>query len=124
MAVCGGRPVDRPQQVHVRDDRPGAQVEMPPDQPQQFLLRPRAGAERLDRDRGWMRTPDRVRDLDLAPFSKAGCGEVVGHVAGRVCGGPVDLARVFAAEVAAAVAGYSPVRIDDDLASGEPRVRG
>src|SRR4029078_5662970 len=47
---------------------------------------------------------------------------VLGHPAGRVGGRAVDLARVLAAERAAAVATHAAVGVDDDLASGEATV--
>ena len=69
-----------------------------------------------------MRDADRVGDLDLAAVGQAGRDDVLGHVAGRVGGRAVDLARVLARERAAAVAGHAAVGVDDDLAAGEARV--
>ena len=70
---------------------------------------------------GW-RNADRVGDLDLAAVGEARGDHVLGHVAGRVGGGAVDLRRVLAGECAAAVARGAAVGVDDDLAAGEPGV--
>src|SRR5215472_7605588 len=124
VPVGGGGLVDRPQQVHVGDDRGGPEVEVPPDQVEDLLLRLGGGAEGLDGDRSRVRAPDRVRHLDLTPLREPGRNEVLGHVPRRVSGRPVDLARVLAAERPAAVPGDAAVGVDDDLASGEACVRG
>ena len=65
---------------------------------------------------------DRVRDLHLAAIRQPGGDQVLRHVPGGVCGRPVDLARVLAAERAATVPRHAAVRVDDDLAPGESRV--
>src|SRR6058998_747815 len=117
------RPVDRPQQVHVGDDRAGPKVEVASYQSQQLLLRLAAGAEGLDGDRRRVRAADRVGDLHLAPLRQPCGDEVLGHVAGGVGRRTVDLARVLAAERAAAVAGDAAVGVDDDLAPGQPGIR-
>ena len=82
----------------------------------------RAGAERLERDRDGLRDADRVGDLDLAAVGEAGGDDVLRDVARRVRGRAVDLRRILAAERAAAVPADAAVRVDDDLAAGQPGV--
>ena len=65
---------------------------------------------------------DRVGDLDLAPVGQPGGDHVLRHPAHRVRGRAVDLRRVLAGERAAAVPGVAAVRVDDDLAAGQPGV--
>ena len=65
---------------------------------------------------------DGVGDLHLAALGEAGGDDVLGHVAGRVGAGAVDLARVLAREGAAAVRRGAAVGVDDDLAAGEAAV--
>ena len=69
-----------------------------------------------------MRRADRVCHLKLAPVGQAGRDDVLRDVARHVRGRSVDLRRVLAAERAAAVRRYAAVRVDDDLAAGEPGV--
>ena len=82
----------------------------------------RVGAERLDQERDRVGHADGVGDLDLAAPGGAGGDHVLGHPAGGVGGGAVDLGRVLAREGAAAVAGHAAVGVDDDLAAGEAGV--
>ena len=65
---------------------------------------------------------DHVRELHLEPIGEASLDHVLRDIAGRVCGRAVDLRRVLAAEGATAVTRITAVRVDDDLAAGEPRV--
>src|SRR3546814_21003427 len=60
--------------------------------------------------------------LHLALARQAGGHHVLGHVAGRVGGGTVDLGRVFARERAAAVRAGATVGVEDDLAAGQAAV--
>src|SRR5258708_28177266 len=57
VSICGCRAADRPQQGHIRDDRPRTEVGMAPRELEQLGLRGRAGAECLDSDRCGMRPP-------------------------------------------------------------------
>src|SRR5438309_4624877 len=123
VPVGGGLAVDRAQEVHVRYDRAGPQVEVAADQREQLVFRLRARAERLDRNRGRVRATDRIRDLNLAAIHETRRDEVLRHMARRVGRGPVDLARVLAAESAAPVSCHAAVRVDDDLASCQAGVR-
>ena len=65
---------------------------------------------------------DAVGDLDLEPVGEPRRDDVLRDPARGVRGRPVDLRRILAAERAAAVTGHAAVRVDDDLAAGEPRV--
>ena len=66
---------------------------------------------------------DGVGDLELARVGQARRHDVLRHVAGHVRGRAVDLRGVLPAERAAAVGRVPAVRVDDDLAPGEPGVR-
>ena len=122
VAVGGRLAVDGPPQVEVADDGRRAQVEVRPDEllddVQLDLLRALA----VDHDGGGMRDADGVGDLQQAALGDAGGDDVLGHVAGRVGAGAVDLAGVLAAEGAAAVRRAAAVGVDDDLAAGEAGV--
>ena len=69
-----------------------------------------------------VRDADRVGDLELAAVGEAGGDEVLRDVARRVRGRAVDLRRILAREAATALPRGAAVRVDDDLAAGEPRV--
>ena len=92
------------------------------DEPEDLRAADLLGPERLHHHRHRVGDADRVGDLHLAAVGQAGGHDVLGHVAGRVGGRAVDLARVLAGERAAAVAGHAAVGVDDDLAAGEARV--
>ena len=80
------------------------------------------GTEGLDQHRHRAGHADGVGHLDLAAAGGPGGHHVLGHPAGRVGGGAVDLGRVLAREGAATVAGHAAVGVDDDLAAGETGV--
>ena len=69
-----------------------------------------------------LRDADRVRELHLAARRQLGGDDVLRDVARHVGGAAVDLARVLAAERAAAVAAVAAVGVDDDLPAGEAAV--
>src|ERR1700681_2525722 len=60
MPVGGRLLVDGPQELHVRDDRAGPQVEVAADQLEELGLRDRSGAKSLHGDRCRVGPPDRV----------------------------------------------------------------
>src|SRR3954454_1358781 len=124
VAVGGRALVDRLAQVEVADDRRWTQVE--------HLLHRLAdldrvdglGAEGLDHDRDGTGDANGVGHLDPAPAGGARRHDVLGDPAGGVRSRAVDLARVLAREGAAAMAGGTPVGVDDDLAAGEGGIGG
>jgi hypothetical protein len=81
-----------------------------------------AGAFGVDRHVHRLGHADGVGHLDLALLGQAGGDDVLGHVARGVGGAAVDLARVLAAEGAAAVRAGAAVGVDDDLAAGQAAV--
>src|SRR5699024_12235543 len=85
-------------------------------------LRRVSGAERVDGDRDRLCDANSVGELYLDPFRVPAGDEGYRGLAGCVRCGAVDLAGVLAGEGAAAVAGCSAVRVDDDLPPGEPGV--
>src|SRR3954471_20304762 len=122
VAVGRRLAVDRPREIQVADDRRRPEVEDLPHGLLDELGVDRRRAERLDHQRDRVGGADRVRDLELAPLREAGGDHVLRDVPRHVCGGPVDLRRIFARERSAAVRGHAPVRVDDDLAAGETGV--
>src|SRR5690606_41858445 len=80
------------------------------------------GAEGIDEAANRVDLADGVGDLYLGAVGEAGRDDVLGHPAGRVRGGAVDLGRVLAGEGAAAVPGVAAVGVDDDLAAGQAGV--
>src|SRR5262245_12731590 len=68
------------------------------------------------------RYADRIRNLDLAPVGEPRRNDVLRDVARGVGSGAVDLRRVLPGERTAAVRRGPAVRVDDDLAAGQPRV--
>ncbi len=92
---------------------------MLPDQLGQLFLGQAARSEGVDQHAGGLRHADGVGNLHLALVGQAGRHQVLGHVAGRVGGGPVDLRGVLPGERAAAVAAVTPVGVHDDLAAGQ-----
>src|SRR5207302_11497465 len=93
-----------------------AQVEMLVDQlfdhAHRNLLRPEA----VDQHRHRLADADGVGDLDLALAGQPGGHDVLGHVAGRVGSGSVDLRWVLAGEAASTVPRVGPLAVDCDLA--------
>src|SRR3989442_6681997 len=82
----------------------------------------RARPERFDVERDRPQAADAVRELQLEAMRESGFDDVLCEVARRVRGGAVALRRVLPAERAAAVSRVAAVRVDDDLAPGEPGV--
>ena len=68
------------------------------------------------------RDADGVRQLHFAPPSQLGRDDVLRDPARRVARRAIDLRRILAAERAAAVTTHAAVRVDDDLAAGEPGI--
>src|SRR5438309_11887542 len=82
------------------------------------LVRDLAGAEGLHVERDGLGAADHVRELQLEAIREARLDDVLRDIAGRVCGGAVDLRRILSAERAAAVPCVAAVRVDDDLPAG------
>src|SRR6266516_2355962 len=122
VTVCGRLRVDRAKQVQVPDDRRRAEIEDLEhgllDLPGRHLL----GAEALDEEADRLRLADRVGDLRLAPVRQPGRDDVLGDPAHGVGGAAVHLGGILAGERAAAVPGHPAVRVNADLAAGQPRV--
>jgi hypothetical protein len=92
------------------------------DQRGDLLVRHHAGAFGVDRHVHRPGHADGVGHLDLALLGQAGGDDVLGHVACGIGGRAVDLARVLAAEGAAAVRAGAAIGVDDDLAAGQAAV--
>ena len=80
------------------------------------------GVEGLNGDGGGFSDADGVGDEHLQAVGETGGDQVLGHVAGRVGAGAVNLGRVLAGESAAAVPGDAAVGVHQDLAAGEAGV--
>src|ERR1051326_6503465 len=117
VAVGRGRPVDRIAQVERLNDAAGREIEDLADRALERVLRHRARPNGVDHDRPRLRDADRVGDLALAALRHPRRHDVLGDPPHRVGRGPIDFARVFAAEGAAAVARHPAVAVDDDLAA-------
>ena len=65
---------------------------------------------------------DRIGELNLAACGKAGCDDILRHIAAHVGCGTVNLGRILSGEGTASVASHSSVRVDNDLAAGEAGV--
>src|SRR6267143_5285019 len=116
VAVGGGLLVDRAQEVQVLDDARRLEAEGLADRPRDLLLRDRVGPERLHHHADRLRDADRVSHLHLAAARKPRGDHVLRHPARRVGRRAIHLARILAAERAAAVMSHPPVGVDDDLA--------
>ena len=78
--------------------------------------------ERIDHHRHRLGDADRVRELHFAPPRELGGDDVLRDPARRIARRAIDLRRILAAERAAAVPAHAAVRVDDDLAAGEPGI--
>src|SRR5712691_6131383 len=122
VAVRGRLPIDRAAQPEALDDRARSEVEVLLDELADGFVGDRARAEGLHVERDGVRTTDDVRELQLEAVRETRFDDVLRDVARRVGGGAVDLRRVLTAERAATVSRVAAVRVDDDLAPGEPGV--
>jgi hypothetical protein len=122
MAVHRGGGKDRPPEVEGLDDPAGRQVEDLADRLRQPRIGQLARSHRVHEERHGLGDPDRVGDLQLAAVGEPGGHDVLGHVPHHVGGRAVDLARVLAAEGAAAVPRHAAVGVHDDLAAREAAV--
>src|SRR3954447_25734936 len=122
VTVGGGLLVDRLTELEVSHDGGRTKVEHLPDGGLDGLLADRFRAERFHQQRHRAGHTDGIGHLHLAAGSSTGGHHMLGHPAGGVGGGTVDLGRVLATEGAAAVASRAPVGVDDDLATGEAGV--
>merc|ERR1719359_2815829 len=82
----------------------------------------RLRAVRLHEERERLRNADRVRELHERALAEAALHHRLGHLPADVRRRAIDLRRVLAGERAAAVRTPPTVRVDDDLAPGEPSV--
>ena len=81
-----------------------------------------ARAECVDADGDGVGIADGVGELDFAALGQAGGDDVFRDITAHVRGAAIDLARILAAERAAAVAAHAAVGIDDNLAAGQATV--
>ena len=77
---------------------------------------------RLDEERQGLRNADRVRQLHERAFAEAALHHRLRHLPADVRRRAIDLRRILPGERAAAVRAPPTVRVDDDLAPGEPSV--
>src|SRR4051812_7678991 len=82
----------------------------------------RAGPSSADIERNRLRYANSVRKLDGATVGKTSGHHVLGQVARHIGRRAVDLGRIFAGESAAAMRSRTAVRVDDNLAAGQPGV--
>ena len=124
VAVSGRLSIDRAAQVQLVDDTLGGEIEVFGNQLDYSALgnpvRLRLG---IGQDRERLAFSDSVRDLEFAPLGQT-CGyNIFSNVAHHVSSRAVYFRRVFAAEATASVPRHAAVRIDDDLPSGQTRIR-
>ena len=122
VAVGGGLVVDRGSEVEGSHEHAGAQVEVVLDDLRELGVGLDAGAVGVDEDRQGLGDADGVRELDEAALAQLRGDERLRDPAGGVRARAVDLGRVLAGERATAVCAPAAVRVDDDLAPGEPGV--
>src|SRR5439155_2348367 len=75
-----------------------------------------------DRDTNRLGHADRVRELHLGAAREPGLDDVLGNVPAHVAGRAVDLRRILPGERPTAVGAAPAVAVDDDFATGQPRV--
>jgi hypothetical protein len=122
VAVRGRAPEDRPAEVEPIHDRGGPHIEHLSHHRLELRRIDLRRAERLDHDRHRVGDTDCVRDLGFAPLGQPGRDDCLRDLADCVRGRAVDLRGVLARERAATMARHSAIRVDDDLAAGEPGV--
>src|SRR3954447_21194691 len=122
MAVSRGAPIDRPIELERAADVGRREAEHLRQDLFKLALVNLAGAVRVHEKRHRIGDADRVRDLDGALFGQPSRHDVLGEIAGRICGGAVHLSRVLAGERAAAMRCVTTVRVNDDLAPGKPTI--
>src|SRR5690606_14434114 len=113
--------IDRTQQIEPVDDRTWPEVIATYEVLGRALV---AGTERVHLDAHRLRDADRVCDLDLRAIRESCREQLARDVPAEVRARAIDLRRILAAERAAAMPAHAAVRIDDDLAAGDTRVRG
>merc|ERR1719236_334015 len=79
-------------------------------------------SEGLDEERQGLRNADRVRQLHERALREAALHHRLRHLPGDVRSRAIDLRRVLPGESAAAVRAPATVRVNDDLAPGDPSV--
>ena len=92
------------------------------DEGNEIVFRHSSGAERIHHNGDGIGCTDGIRDLNLASIGQARCDDVLRHVTRGVRGRTINLGWVFAGKCAAAVSCHTAVRIDDDLATGQPGI--
>ena len=124
MAVGCRLAVDRAQQVQVLDHAERSQVEDLADRVGDALLGKSSGAEGIDVQADRACSSNRVSQLNLAALGDTRSHDVLGHPAGSVRRGAINLRRILSGERATAVAGHAAVGVDDDLATRQARICG
>src|SRR2546422_4482908 len=122
VSINRGLAKQRRPEVELLDDSERAQVEELVDRRRERRFRSLSRAERVDPDRDRLDDADRVGDLNLAAPSQARGNDGLRHVPSAVGTGAVDLRRILARETAAAMTRVAAIRVDHDLATGEPGI--
>src|ERR1700686_1474103 len=107
-------------EVELLDDAERAQVEQLAHGGRDRRVRNLPSAKRVDADRHRLHDSDRIRDLHLASRGETGGEEAPGEETATLGSRAAPLWRPVAREAAASVPSVASVRVDHDLASGQP----
>ena len=111
-------------QVELLDDVARSEVEVFPYNSHDVLISATVFSRSVgvDMDREGIGEADSVRDLEESSVAEASSDQGLGHVAGVVGCGSVDLGRVFTGESTTTVGSPATVGVDDNLTASEAGV--
>jgi hypothetical protein len=119
VAILGRLEVDWLVQVKLANDDTWSQVEVGPDDLNQFVGSLVRGTIRVDVDRERLSNTNRVRELDKGASSKSGSDQRLCNPATKIGGRSVDLGEVLPRESTATMGTPATVRVDNDLSASQ-----
>ena len=125
MAIRGGVAVPDGfdvKKVQILDDSQGAQIKDLSYDSCDLLVGNDPGSAGIDPNGNWLRTADRIGQLDVAASRKASADNVLRHPPRSVGAGAVNIGWVFPRERSPAVRSSATIRVHLELASGQTGV--
>ncbi|KFM89129.1 hypothetical protein DJ90_6225 [Paenibacillus macerans] len=117
MTVGCGLAINRTAKIQHTNDARRTKIEILANELHQFFFRYFACSVSIDINGYRVSDADRISQLDFHFVGQPRGNEVFRHVTRRISGRTVNFGRVFPRECAAAVAGISAVRIDNNFAA-------
>lgn len=122
VSICGCGGIDRALEPQALDDCARTKIDQFSDGIGNELIGDNAGGKGIDIERNRRGHADRIRHLDFSLFRQPRSDDIFCDISCGICGGAVNLRRIFAGESPAPMFGRAAISIDNDLPSCETAV--